>query len=394
MSDEHKRATRFLRATSSDEPHDGLGLGIEQSATWSLESAEQGAAFSAATKPEAFYSRWGNPTVSRFEQAIAEVESGQAAIGTASGMGAIATALIHQARNGEHIVAQNSLYSATQEMLTRLLPAYGIEASFVEGPDTDGFGDAIGPQTALVYLETPSNPLLQIADIQAISEQVREHGVPVFVDNTFASPVNQRPLELGADVVLHSGTKFLGGHSDVMAGAIVADEATIEQMWKTYKMLGPSLAPNDAFLVHRGMKTLALRVQRQNESALQLAQFLDEHPAVQGVYHPGLKDHEGHAIAADQMDGFGAILSFEVEGGVPAGRRVLEATEVCTLGVSLGGVETLVQHPASMTHAPLSEAERREAGIAGGLIRLSCGIESPEDLIADLDQALEAAAEA
>jgi methionine-gamma-lyase len=388
--DERGEGTRFLEATQSDEPHDGLGLSIEQSATWSLESAEQGAAFAQASQPEEFYSRWGNPTVARFEEALAEVESGEAALATSSGMGAIATALIDQAREGERIVAQNSLYSATQEMMSRLLPDYGVDATFVPGPDVAAFEEAITEDTSLVYLETPSNPLLQIADIEAIADVAHDHGVPVFVDNTFASPVNQRPLELGADVVLHSGTKFLAGHSDVTAGGIVADGDTIESMWTTYKMLGPSLAPNDAFLVHRGMKTLHLRVRQQNRNARQLTAFLDQHPKVAEVYHPSLKTHEGHEVAARQMDDFGAILSFEVDGGVEAGRRALEATEVCTLGVSLGGVETLVQHPASMTHAPLSEAERREAGIADGLIRVSVGIEDPEDLQADLAEALAA----
>jgi methionine-gamma-lyase len=305
-------------------------------------------------------------------------------------MGAIATALIDQAREGERIVAQNSLYSATQEMMARLLPDYGVETTFLPGTDVDRFADEITEDTSLVYLETPSNPLLQVADVEAISDIAHEKGVPVFVDNTFASPVNQRPLELGADVVLHSGTKFLAGHSDVTAGGIVADGDTIESMWTTYKMLGPSLAPNDAFLVHRGMKTLHLRVRQQNRNARRLAAFLDQHPKVAEVYHPSLKTHEGHEVAARQMDDFGAILSFEVDGGVEAGRRALEATEVCTLGVSLGGVETLVQHPASMTHAPLSEAERREAGIADGLIRVSVGIEDPEDLQADLGEALAA----
>jgi methionine-gamma-lyase len=388
VSEDDRDATRFLEATQAEADHAGLGLSIEQSATWSLASAEQGAEFAQASRPEDFYSRWGNPTVARLQEAIADVEGGEAALATSSGMGAIATALIDQAREGEGIVAQNSLYSATQEMMSRLLPDYGVETTFVPGPDVEAFDEAIGSDTSLVYLETPSNPLLQIADIEAISDIAEDVGVPVFVDNTFASPVNQNPLELGADVVLHSGTKFLAGHSDVTAGAIVADEDAIESMWTTYKMLGPSLAPNDAFLVHRGMKTLHLRVQQQNRNARQLAAFLDDHEAVREVYHPSLETHEGHEVAARQMDGFGAILSFEVDGDVETGRRVLESTEVATLGVSLGGVETLIQHPASMTHAPLSEEERREAGIADGLIRVSVGAEDGDDLVADLDQAL------
>lgn len=384
-----RRDTRILDATRGDDDEQGLGLSIEQHATWRLADAEQGAAYSHATQPEAFYSRWGNPTVRRLEAALAEMEGGGAALATSSGMGAIATALLHLGRErGKRIVTQESLYSATQELMTRLMADYGVETVQLPAGDTEAFRDAITDDTSLVYLETPSNPLLSIADIAAISDAAHAVDVPVLVDNTFASPVNQRPLELGADVVLHSATKFLGGHSDVMGGALVADEATVADAWTTYKMLGPSLAPNDAFLVHRGLKTLGLRIERQNENALTVAEHLADHPKVEAVYHPGLKDHPGHEVAARQMDGFGGIVSFELAGGVDAGRRVLEATEVCILGVSLGGVETLIQHPASMTHAPLSAEERREAGIADGLIRLSCGIEDPEDLQADLEQAL------
>lgn len=383
------RDTRILEATRSDEDAEGLGLSIEQHATWKLDSAEQGAAYSQADAPTEFYSRWGNPTVRRLEDAVATLEGAQAGLATGSGMGAIATALLHLGRErGKRIVAQSSLYSATQELMTRLMADYGVETVQVETTDTDGLRDAITPETSLVYLETPSNPLLSIADVEAISEAASAHEVPVLVDNTFASPVNQRPLELGADLVLHSATKALGGHSDVTGGVLVGEEATVAEAWKTYKMLGPTLAPNDAFLIHRGLKTLGLRVARQNENAEHLAAFLDEHPKVETVYHPSLAEHPAHDVAKRQMEGFGGILSFEVAGSVEAGRRVLEATEVCLLGVSLGGVETLIQHPASMTHAPLSAEERREAGIADGLIRLSCGIENPEDLRADLEQAL------
>lgn len=384
-----RRDTRILEATRSDAEAEGLGLSIEQHATWSLESADEGAAYSQATAPTEFYSRWGNPTVRRLEDAIAELEGGEAALAAGSGMGAIATALLHFGRErGKRILAQSSLYSATQELMRRLMGDYGVETLQLSAGDTEAFREELTEETSLVYLETPSNPLLSIADIEAISEAAHEHGVPVLVDNTFASPVNQRPLELGADVVLHSATKALGGHSDVVGGLLVADEETVAECWTTYKMLGPTLGPNDAFLVHRGLKTLGLRIERQNENARTLARLLAEHPRVEAVYHPSLKDHPGHEVAARQMDGFGGILSFEVAGGLEAGRRVLEATEVCLLGVSLGGVETLIQHPATMTHAPLSAEERRAAGISDGLIRLSCGIEDPEDLKADLEAAL------
>ena len=386
--DERRPDTRALAATQGDRGHHGLGLSIEQHATWGLKDAEQGAAFSEAVAPPAFYSRWGNPTVRRVEEAVARLEGAEAALATASGMGAISTALIHLSRTRKHIVAQRSLYAGTAELLGRVLPEFGVTTELVEGPDTDGFIERITPETAFVYLETPSNPLLEISDIEAVGQAARDHGVPVLVDNTFASPINQRPLELGASLVLHSATKYFGGHSDVTGGVMAGDASLIEGLWKTYKLLGATLAPNDAFLIHRGLKTLALRVRQQTASAGQLATFLDGHAAVERVYYPGLKGHPGHDVAARQMDGFGAMLSFEVAGGFAAAKRVLESVEVATLGVSLGSVETLIQHPASMTHAPLSPAERAAAGIPEGLIRLSVGIEDVADLREDLDRAL------
>ncbi len=385
------RDTRILEATRGDDDK-GLGLSIHQHATWRLESADEGARYAKATAPSSFYTRWGNPTVRRLEDALATLENAQAALATGSGMGAISTALLHYAReDGQRIVTQTNLYSATQELLTGLLADYGVDTVTEDAQDTDAFQDAITPETSAVYLETPSNPLLRVADIQAISQHAHEHDVPVLVDNTFASPVNQTPLDHGADVVLHSATKALGGHSDVTGGALVSDEATIEALWGTYKKLGPTLAPHDAFLVHRGLKTLGLRVERQNENANRLASFLDDHARVQAVHHPSLEHHPGHETATRQMTGYGGILSFEVEGGLEAGKRLLEATDVCLLGVSLGGTETLIQHPASMTHAPLSTHEREQAGIRDGLIRVSCGVENPEDLVQDLSSALEEA---
>lgn len=384
--------TRILEAARSHEPHQGLGLTIHQHATWSLENAAQGAAYAQETKPDTFYARWGNPTVQRFEDTLATLEHGDAALATASGMGAIATALIHHARErGKHVITQTSLYSATQELLNGPLNDYDVETTALPAHDTQAFQDRITDDVALVYLETPSNPLLDIADIQAISDAASDHDAPVIVDNTFATPINQNPLLDGADIVLHSTTKAIGGHSDATGGALVADQATIEDLWGTYKMLGPTMAPNTAFLMHRGIKTLGLRAERQNENATALARFLDEHPRIETVHHPSLPTHPGHEVAKRQMHGYGGLLSFEVEGGYETGKALLESTEICMLGVSLGGVETLIQHPASMTHAPLPPHKRREAGIQDGLIRLSCGIENTQDLITDLERSLEKA---
>lgn len=383
--------TRLLTITRGARG-EGLGLAIEQNATWSLTSAQAGADFAHAFAPTTFYTRWGNPTTRRLEEAVADLEHADGAIATSSGMGAISTALVTYARKKKQAVAQSSLYSATHETLSRVLPDFGVRTDFVPGPDTDAFADKITRDTAFVYLETPSNPLMQITDIRAVCDIASDKDVPVLVDNTFATPLNQRPLDLGATIALHSATKYLGGHSDVIGGILAAKEEALHRLWDTYKILGPALAPNDAFLIHRGIKTLGLRIERHNENALRLARFLADHPLVDKVHYPGLPEHPGHEVAKRQMDGFGGMLSFEAKGGYEVGRRMLEACEVCVLGVSLGSVETLISHPASMTHGPLSPEERQVAGIPEGLIRLSVGIEDIEDLERDLDRALTVAA--
>ncbi|MBW3582667.1 MAG: aminotransferase class I/II-fold pyridoxal phosphate-dependent enzyme [Euryarchaeota archaeon] len=383
--------TRILSLTRG-ERGEGLGLAIEQSATWSLKDAQSGVANAQTFAPTTFYTRWGNPTTRRLENAVAHLEHADGALATASGMGAVSTALIAYARRKKHAVAQRSLYTASHEMLSRVLADFDVKTDFVPGPDTDAFAAKVTRDTAFVYLESPSNPLMQITDIRAVSEVAADKGVPVIVDNTFPSPLNQRPLELGATVSLHSATKYLGGHSDVTGGILAAGEEALHKLWDTYKMLGPTLAPNDAFLIHRGIKTLGLRIERHNANALRLARFLSEHPRVEKVHYPGLPDHPGHEVAKRQMDGFGGMLSFEVKGGYDVGRRMMEACQVCVLGVSLGGVESLIQHPASTSHGPLSPEERKVAGIPEGLIRLSVGIEDIEDLEGDLDRALSVAA--
>ncbi|MGH7337521.1 MAG: trans-sulfuration enzyme family protein, partial [Myxococcota bacterium] len=389
MARKLRRDTEVLDALRTGKRGGPLGLPIEQSATWSLRSAEEGARFSQEVAPPAFYTRWGNPTTRKLEDAIARLEGGEAGLATGSGMGAISTVLLHYARKKKHIVAQRSLYSATTEMLTRVLPDFGARTDFIPGPDTDQFASKISRDTALVYLETPSNPLLEVADIQAIAEHAEGKGVPVAVDNTFASPLNQRPLALGATITLHSATKYLGGHSDATGGVLAGDRDTVRDLWIMYKMLGPTLAPHEAFLIHRGMKTLALRVARQNANAMRIAEFLARHPAVERVYYPGLKAHPGHDVAARQMTGFGGMLSFEVKGGYQPAKRTLEATEVCVLGVSLGGVETLIEQPALMSYFDLDEAALEAIGVDPALIRLSVGIEDADDVLRDLLSALE-----
>jgi cystathionine beta-lyase/cystathionine gamma-synthase len=258
----------------------------------------------------------------------------------------------------------------------------------VENADTESYLKALRPNTRLILVETPANPTLAVTDLRAVARIARRHGIRTVADNTFATPINQNPLRLGIDTVFHSATKAIAGHSDVTAGAVVGSREFIQQAWMTLKLLGPVLNPFDAWLVLRGVRTLSLRVRRQNENALAVARYLARHKAVARVFHPGLPGHPGHLVARRQMSGFGGLLSFELKGGYKAGVRLVESLELITLAVSLGGVETLIQHPASMTHTMIPKRTREEAGISDGLIRFSCGIEDADDLIADLEQGL------
>lgn len=365
---------------------------VNLATTWRLLTAKQGAEFSSSTAPEAFYTRWGNPTTRVFEEALVELEGGARAIATASGMGAIAPSILTFVSKGDHVVAGKSLYTATTEILTRFLPKFGVTTTFVDPRKKGAWREAVTDKTTLVYAESPANPTMDLTDLREAAEAAHSVGAVVMTDNTFATPINQRPIEHGFDIVLHAATKYLGGHSDVTAGVVVTKSEDLwEKIWFTYKLLGPTLGPFDAFLARRGLKTLPQRVRQQNTSAQTLAEFLEDHAQVERVYYPGLPTFPQHALARRQMDGFGGMLSFEIKGGHPAGVRFVESVEVATLAVSLGGPETLVQHPASMTHGPLTDEERAVSGISDGLIRVSVGLEHVDDLIADFSQALKQA---
>lgn len=366
---------------------------IFMSSTWRLKDAKQGAEFSLSIAPGEFYTRWGNPTTKDLEVALAKIEGGVAAIATGSGMGAVSSAVMTYVRPGMNVVAGKSLYSATTEMLSRYLPQFDIKTKFLDTTVKGAFTKAVDKKTCLVYAETPANPTMELTNLKEAAEAAHSVGARLIVDNTFATPVNQRPIEFGADIVVHSATKYLGGHTDVIAGAIVTkDEETFRKVWKVYKMLGPTIGPFEAFLVRRGIKTLPLRVRRQNETAQALAEFLSRHKAVSQVYYPGLKDFPQRELAKKQMKGFGGMLAFEVKGGYSAAVKFAEGVSLATLAVSLGGVETLVEHPASMTHGTLTPDERKLAGIHEGLIRVSVGLEAAKDLIDDFDSALKASA--
>ena len=352
----------------------------------------QGADFAQATAPEAFYTRWGNPTLRDLEAVLADLEGGSRALVTGSGMGAIASAILSSVDAGGHVVAGASLYTATTEIFTRMLPRFKVRTTFVDPRRPGAWSAAVRPDTQLVYLESPANPTMMITDFREAVRAARSVGAITLADNTFATPVNQRPLGFGVDGVLHSATKYLGGHSDVVAGAFVARTPRLyNRVWFTYKMLGPTLGPFEGFLVRRGVKSLPLRIRQHNANAQALAEFLDDHRSVRVVHYPGLRSFPQHALARRQMDGFGAMLSFELHGGYRAGKRFVESVRVATLAVSLGGLETLVQHPASMTHGPLTDEERRTSGITEGLVRVSVGLEDIGDLVEDFTRAIKAA---
>ncbi len=381
-------STRCVHAGSRLSQGASLAPPIFQTATFKLPTARMGARYSDAVAPSELYTRWGNPTLKQLEAALADLEGGEAALVTASGMGAASVAILTGLKKGDHVVGGHSAYAGVMEIETGLLPDFGISSTLVENTDLDAYRRAIRPNTRLILVETPANPTMSITDLRGIAALARSRGIRTVADNTFATPINQNPLQLGIDSVFHSVTKALSGHSDVTAGAVVGSAVFIKEAWHTFKLLGPVLNPIDGWLVLRGMRTLALRARRQGDNAMAIARFLERHPAVARVHYPGLKSHPGHRIARRQMRGFGGLLSFELKGGRRAGVKLVESVKVITLAVSLGGVETLIQHPASMTHTMIPKSAREAAGITDGLIRFSCGIEDARDLIADLQQAL------
>ena len=368
---------------------------IYQTSTFAFDTVEQGAALFAGQEKGYIYSRMGNPTVQALEDAIAALEGGCGALACGSGMAAIHTALAAFLSAGDHVVCSEAVYGPTCTLVEQVLDRFGIESTLVDTSDTQAVARAVRRNTKVVFVETPGNPTLVVSDLEAVAAIAHEHGARLIVDNTFMSPVLQQPLALGADVVVHSLTKFLNGHADVVGGAIVAGtEADRAHLRKILNHLGGVLPPFESFLVHRGIRTLALRMERHCRSALEIAKHLEAHPEVDWVRYPGLPSHPQHEIHERQCRAGGGMITFELRGGVEAGRAMMNAVKLCGLAVSLGGVESLVQHPASMTHASMGKAARERAGISDGLVRLSVGIEGVEDLIRDLDQALEAAARA
>jgi cystathionine beta-lyase/cystathionine gamma-synthase len=388
MSKKKSFETRAVHAGAEANETHAVSMPIYQSSTFKFDSCAHGAELSAAVAPAELYTRWGNPTARALEGAVADLEGGEAALAFGSGMGAGSAAVLASVTGGDHCVVANCLYAGMTELFEGVLDRFGVETTFVDPADTAGIEAAVRPDTRLLYVETPANPTLAITDLAAVARIGRSRGVMTIADNTWASPVNQRPLELGIDAVIHSATKYLAGHSDVVAGMAVGRKDWIDRVWRMLKIFGACPSPHDAWLVLRGVKTLAVRVARQNATTQALAEYLDGHDAVSVVHYPGLTGHPGHDVAARQMDGFGGMLAFEVAGGEEAGKTVIEAFDLVTHAVSLGGTETLAVHAASTTHAPLSPEARERGGVTPGLIRVSVGLESADDLIADFEQAL------
>ncbi|MDQ7839699.1 MAG: aminotransferase class I/II-fold pyridoxal phosphate-dependent enzyme [bacterium] len=383
--------TRAIHGGTVRDPLKSVSPPIYQTTTFQFDSMAEGARLGADAGGGWYYTRWGNPTTRLFEELMAELEGGEDALATASGMGAISTAALAVLEPGDHVVSPRAVYQATFTLFREVTPQHGVEVTFIDSVDPATYERAVRPNTKLLYIETPNNPLMQVTDIAAITGLARKAGAVTIADNTFASPFNQTPIALGADMVVHSATKYLGGHHDVTAGVIVGRRDLVKRATRMLRILGPVLDPFASWLLVRGLRTLGLRVERHNHNAAHLAEFLAGHPRVERVHYPGLSSHPDYVVAARQMRGFGGMLSFEARGGFEAGVRTVEGLRVASLAVSLGGHETLVTHPASTSSVGIPREDRERSGITDGLIRVSVGLEDVEDLIADFDQALRAA---
>jgi len=384
--------TRAIHVGCEKNQYGALATPIYQTSTFAFDSAEQGGKRFSGEEGGYIYTRIGNPTVSVIEEKLANLENAEAAVATASGMGALSSALWSAVSAGDHIVASKTLYGCSFSYLSHGLTRFGVEVSFVDISDPENVKAAMKENTKAVYLESPVNPNMVIADIEAISKIAHQNeGCLLIVDNTYCTPYLQRPIDLGADVVVHSATKYLNGHGDVIAGFVAGRKDFIKLVLSIgiKDMTGACISPFDAFLVGRGMKTLEMRMERHCENAQKVAEFLEQHPAVESILYPGLKTFPQYELAKKQMKLPGAMIAFEVKGGIEAGKKLMNSVELCTLAVSLGDAETLIQHPASMTHAAYTEEERAESGISEGLVRLSVGLEYFEDIIADLKRALD-----
>ena len=384
----HRPETKAVRGAADLNKKNGpVATPIYQTSTFEVASNDEQLA---VTPTDHYYTRYGNPTNTVAEQTVAELEGVDAALTFSSGMGAITTTILALVKAGDHILAQRDVYGGVTKFLSRWLPKMGIETTFVDTTDYEQHVRAIRPNTKLLHLESPTNPTLRVVDFKKVAALAKQHGVITMVDSTFGSPINQRPAEFGIDLVMHSGTKYMGGHTDLICGVVAGRRDLIEQIHDTRTTLGNCMDPHASWMLVRGLKTLAVRVARQNENAMRVAEFLSQHAKVRSVNYPFLKSHAQYSLARQQMSGGGGMVSFEVEGSGEDARRVSECMQLFTLAPSLGGVESLVSIPVLTSHLTVPQKDRERIGVTEQLIRLSVGIENADDLIADLEHALEA----
>lgn len=389
MKSTHIETNTIHAGKVADKQFGALSTPIYQTSTYVFDNTEQGGARFSGDEQGYIYGRLGNPTVRELEQRMATLEGTDDAAALGSGMGAVSATIFAIVKSGDHIVASNALYGCTYALLEHKCRDFGIEVSFVDINNEMAVRNAMQDNTKMIYAETPINPNLVCVDLDMVARLGKEFGVKTIIDNTFMSPVLQRPAEHGIDLIVHSATKYLNGHGDVIAGIVCGDQEMINEIkMTTLKDMGAVMSPHDAWLIIRGLKTLHVRVERHCENAQKVAEFLEQHPSVDRVFFPGLESHEGHALIGKQMKAGGGVMAFEMKGNFENAVQFMDQLTMCKLAVSLGDAETLIQHPASMTHSPYEPEQRRAAGISDTLIRLSVGLEHVDDIIADLKQGL------
>ncbi len=381
--------TQCVHAGHIHDQYGAVVTPIYQVSTFAFDNAEQGAKRFSGEEKGYIYTRMGNPTVDALESALAILEGGTNAIACASGMAAVHLVFAHTLSAGDHVICSNSVYGPTAGILNTLFARFGVEATFIDPTDLKNIENAMKDNTKLVYIETPGNPTLAITDIKGAVEIAHKGGAKICIDNTFMSPIMQSPFKFGVDIILHSMTKFINGHADVVAGCVIInDEAEYPAWRKTSNFIGGTICPHDAFMVHRGIKTLPLRVEKANCNAIKVAEYLEGHDKVAKVWFPGLESFEQYELHKSQAKGPGAVIAFELKGGLEAGRTLMNEIKLFGLAVSLGGVESLIQHPATMTHSSMSKEHREKAGITDGLVRIAVGIECCDELVKALEEGL------
>lgn len=373
----------------NDEQFGSLATPLYQTSTFTFKNAQQGAKRFSGEEEGYIYTRLGNPTTRQLEMRLAAMEGTEDAAATSTGMGAVSAALLANLECGDHLIASKALYGCSFALINHQLTKFGITVTFVDMEDPSNIEQAIKPNTKLVFLETPINPNLIVLDLEAICKITKKHNLLSIVDNTFLTPVLQQPIKFGADIIVHSATKYLNGHGDVVAGIVCSTSEMINHIKMTVlKDIGATISPHDAWLILRGLKTLPIRIERHCQNAQLIAEFLESHPMISQVYYPGLPSHSGHKYIGKQMKAAGGIIAFELKGDITTGELFINHMKLFSIAVSLGDAESLIQHPASMTHSPYSQEEREEAGISDSLIRISVGLEHVSDLITDLKEAL------